>query len=93
MSVAEAQRRISSAEFVEWCAYDRIDPYGPERLDYHAGLIASMIANVNAAGGKTYTAADFMPKFDRRVKRQTPAEARANFLTFASAHNGRTKRG
>lgn len=93
MSVAEAQSRISSAEFAEWIAYDRIDPYGQERADLRAGMIASTIANFSTVKGKQFTAADFMPDFLNRKRKQTVEEMRANFAAFAAAHNGRRNRG
>jgi len=91
MSVAEAQERISSAEFTEWCAYDRIEPYGPERVDFLAAMICDTVAK--AAGVKTTKPADFMPRFDRVRKRQTVAEMRANFRAFVEAHNWSLRRG
>lgn len=91
MSVSEAQQRISSAEFVEWCAYDRLEPYGPERLDYLAAIVCDTIAKT--AGVKNTKPADFMPKYDRVKKRQTLAEMKANFMAFVAAHNGGRKRG
>ena len=56
---------------VEWMAYCNIDPFGGERLDLHAGIVASTIANVNRKkSAKPYTARDFMPDWrsqDERV--------------------------
>lgn len=88
MSVCRAQQEIDSAEFAEWIAYDRMDPYGPERLDLHAGIVASTIASVNAGKGQTFRPSDFMPNFNKLVKRQSVAQMRANFALFAKAHNG-----
>jgi hypothetical protein len=45
MTVAELLARISSAEFTEWMAFDAIDPFGDERADLRAGVIASVTAN------------------------------------------------
>lgn len=93
MSVARAQEEIDSAEFVEWCAFDRLEPYGPERADLNSAIVASTIANANAPKGKSFKPADFMPKYDRLQKRQSLAEMKANFLMFANAHNGSRKHG
>lgn len=92
MSVRQAQREIDSAEFTEWMAFQRLEPYGPERADMRAGIVASTIANVHAGGKrKAYTPADFMPKFDRRVKKQTMAEMKANWMAFVAARTPRGK--
>lgn len=53
---------MSAAEFNEWMAYARIEPFGEEVADHRAGTIASMIANVNR-GPRTeaYDALAFIP--------------------------------
>lgn len=38
---------MSASEFAEWQAYARIDPFGEEREDQRAGVIAAVIANVH----------------------------------------------
>ena len=56
---------MSSAEFAEWQAYDRLEPFGPWRADLNAGIVASTIANVNRGKNrKAYAPKDFMPDWD-----------------------------
>lgn len=64
--MAEAQARISSQEFVEWQAYARLDPFGSERGDVQAAVVAQTVANANR-GPKTpaYKLEDFVLKFDQ----------------------------
>ena len=45
--IGELQLRVSSREFAEYWAYDQLEPFGPERDDLRAGVVASTIANVN----------------------------------------------
>jgi len=92
MSVRRAQQEIDSSEFAEWIAYDRLDPYGPERADLNAAIIAREVALPNMKKGAKITPADFMPKYGRRPERQTVSQMRANFAMFAAAHNGRNAR-
>ena len=66
MSVAEAQDRISAREFAEWIAYGTVEPFGEERADLRAGIIASTVANANSR--KKFQASDFMPKFRPRAQ-------------------------
>ena len=42
-----------------------MEPWGPERADLNAGIIAAMIANVNRdpRKGKPISPADLMPKY------------------------------
>lgn len=61
-------------EFSEWLAYDRIDPIGPERVDYSLAMVASVIANVNRPKGKSpYKVEAFKPRYGPRQE-QTPDE-------------------
>ncbi len=61
MSVAQAQREISSREFAEWFALDKlVEPFGDIRGDLQAGVVASVAAN--CMGAKTKPS-DFVLKF------------------------------
>lgn len=63
--IAELQARVSSREFAEYWALYQLDPWGPERDDLRAGIVASTVANVNRDRRKRprpYTPQEFMPK-------------------------------
>lgn len=49
----------------EWLAYFQLEPWGEERADLRAGIVASTIANVNrpAKRKQAYAPKDFMPRF------------------------------
>ena len=56
---------ISSAQFAEWMAYSRLEPWGEDRDDLRMGIVASVIANSNRGKGKKpYKPQDFMPNFE-----------------------------
>lgn len=64
MSVARTQREINSAEFSEWIAYSRVEPFGEERGDLRAGIVASTIANsASSKSSKKFAPGEFMPDF------------------------------
>ena len=66
MTVGELLGRISSRELTEWRAYCGIEPFGEERADLRAGIVASTVANVfRKSGTQPYKAQDFMPKFEK----------------------------
>lgn len=66
MTVGELLSRISSRELSEWRAYCALEPFGEERADLRAGIVASTMANVfRKSGTKPYKAQDFMPKFGK----------------------------
>lgn len=55
---------MSARQFVEWQAYCAVEPFGPQAEYWRAGLIASVIANVNRTkkSQKAFTPEDFMPQ-------------------------------
>jgi hypothetical protein len=58
---------VDSHEFTEWMAYNRLEPFGPQRGDLRAAIVAATIANVYRDKKKKPTpfkASDFMPDFD-----------------------------
>lgn len=57
---------MSSEEFAEWVAFDRMSPGEPERSDLQSAMVASVIANSNKGKkGKPYGLDDFMLKFKK----------------------------
>ena len=79
--------------FFEWMDYYDLEPFGEERADLRCGIIAHVIASVNAPKGKKYKVSDFMPKFDKRSgpgatrPKQSAAQMESTFLAFADAQN------
>ena len=68
MSVSRCMREVDSAEFAEWMAFATWEPFGPEREDQRAGMIAALIANVNRDSSKRpqpYDVDDFFPRYDQ----------------------------
>ena len=67
---------ISAEQFAEWAAYAEIEPWGEDRADLRAGIIASTVANAHRDVKRKpdqFTPQEFMPKFEtkRRKKLQT----------------------
>lgn len=84
-TVEELQNRMSSSEFSEWLAYYCINPFGPERGDLNAGIIAATVANANRSkNSQAYTPKDFMPKFIPEAA-ETPEQLKNKFLTLAKS--------
>lgn len=86
MSLAEAQARISAREFAEWMAYYTLEPWGQERADLRAGIIASTVANANRDAKKRrqpFKPQDFMPAFDREPQTADQQLAMARMITEA----------
>jgi Protein of unknown function (DUF4035) len=63
MTVAELQLRMSSSEFTEWMAYERIDPFGADRDDLRMGIAVATWVNAQSKENQV-TPRDFMPFMD-----------------------------
>lgn len=79
MTVAELLSRISSAELTEWQAFYRLEPWGTEIDDLRAGIVSSVVANVNRDPKKQrrpFKPQDFMPKWGGATEKreQSPEE-------------------
>jgi len=65
--VGDLLARISSAELTEWMAFDAIDPFGDERADLRAGVIAAVTANHSfAPPSKPKRPSDYMLFSDQK---------------------------
>jgi len=75
-TLQELRAVLSYAEFQEWCLYYQIEPWGDERADLRAGIVASTIANYagrqRADGADPALPVDYMP-YVERAPADTPA--------------------
>jgi len=70
--VNEMLNRMTSSEFSEWIAYHELDPFGQEREDLRAGMIAAPLINCwSKKGGKKAKPKDWILK---SKKLQTPQD-------------------
>jgi hypothetical protein len=75
MSVRQCQQAVDSAEFVGWQAYALLEPFGEERGDLRAGIVAATIANVNRGKNtRPYRPREFMPTFRPRPPEPEPVQ-------------------
>ena len=73
-TISELQQTLTHSEFIDWCAFYQLEPWGENRADLRAGIIASTMTNLYASwvGSKTTTnPADFMPTFEPHETRPT----------------------
>lgn len=58
---------LTAVEYVEWRAFDRLEPIGLQRGDYQAALIATVVANAMARDKdvhpEAYKLEDFLLKW------------------------------
>ena len=64
----------------DWIEYNNVEPFGEERADVRAGIIAATVANCLARkkGKPAFRPDQFMPKFEKPKKRE-PKTADALF--------------
>lgn len=66
---------MSADIFAEWAAYYELEPWGGERGDLRAGIVASVIANTHRhKDHRPFTPHDFMPTFDAAQVEAQPWE-------------------
>lgn len=61
-------RELTSWQISEWQAFYQIEPFGEERADLRAAIVASVTANANRdpkRRKRPYMPVDFMPTFER----------------------------
>lgn len=68
-TIQELRATLSYAEFCEWCLYYQIEPWGEDRADLRAGIVASTIANyagkTRSKGSDPALPADYLPYLER----------------------------
>jgi hypothetical protein len=75
MSVREAQLKIDSAEFTEWCAYSKIVPFYTDRVEGLLAVIASILINVNRKkSARPAKPEDFLNEYHYKKRRDTNDE-------------------
>jgi len=81
---AEMLARMPSSEFFEWMLLERLEPFGDRRGDVQVAMLASLIANIYRASGRSpYTMNDFLLKYETAAPKSaalTPEQLHAKFL-------------
>lgn len=60
-TVADLSKRLSYEEFLEWIAYDSIEPFGDARADFRNAILCKTLVSLWSSTKSEY--ADFIPKF------------------------------
>jgi hypothetical protein len=72
---------LDSAELTFWMAFDRVDPFGQERGDLRAGMIAANYSNwKRSPNAERFKPSDFMWKYgggETAIEEQTPDQVEA----------------
>lgn len=97
MSVRDAKEQISSREFTQWVAKERIDPGNPLRDDIRTALICwtihSTVRGALGGKGKAPQISDFLLKFEEKNKRfQDPEVLKAKMMTWAAQYRAHQKK-
>ena len=74
-TVGELSEELPDSELLEWMIFYRLEPFGDERADLRAGIVASTVANANRGKrGRSLKPTDFMPflKVDDQRQKMRP---------------------
>lgn len=84
--MAELQLRMSSGEFAEWLAFQRMSPWDAERADLRTALICMVTANTHKGRkGKAYALVDFLLRFrPKRLVAKTQDEIAIKLKSWMS---------
>lgn len=90
-------KRMPSKQFMSWVAYDKVEPIGGRRGDWHTASICSTLMNI-ACGKMKYTPSDFLlewgPKRAVQQKKQSWQEMKMMAQIIAGFYNDdRPRRG
>lgn len=86
---------LTPQQFDEWIAYWTLEPFGYETEWQHAGVVASVIANVHRKKhSRSYKPSDFIPKVRKAPKKQTVKEMieQAKLIELWARKTGRAKK-
>ena len=87
-TVEELQQTMTADEFIEWCAFYQIEPWGFEMANWRAALVSMTVANFSGRVKKPLKIGDFLPGAKRKRK-LTPAELAARLESdIRKANNG-----
>lgn len=75
MTRRELLARMDSRELSEWMAYSQVEPFGEERADLRAALVAMTMANLwRGKDSKAFKLEDFVLKFGGPKEPLTPEQ-------------------
>lgn len=78
-TVAELRAVMSSDEFVDWCAFYTLEPWGYHAENWRAALVCATTANFSGNVKDPLQLADFIPGAERQKRRKSPAELQRAF--------------
>lgn len=90
-SLREAMQRITAREFRIWQAEYMLDPWGEERGDLQAAIVAHTTAECNRSKGPRTRIKDFMPDFDKEYRPAQTPEQMAAIIRAAFLMGGKKK--
>lgn len=88
-TVAELGAALTSAELTEWLAYEQLEPWGEERMDWRFAVLDSLLANQwRGRGDRPVMPEAFVPDFDggrEALERERAAAAWGRWAQTAGA--------
>lgn len=78
MTVSQLRRQMGRVEFLDWMAFDRIDPIGNERIIWQmASMMHLWIMSQSRRGAKVPSVSDLVLSFDAKPEKQSIDDMKA----------------
>ena len=87
-TVDELRAVMSSDEFVRWCAFYTLEPWGYEAATWRMAVLATTTANFSGNTKDPLELADFIPGAERRKRRKSSAELQRAFDSVVGTPKG-----
>ena len=78
-TVEELQASMTGEEFIGWCAFYVLEPWGYEADNWRAALICTQVVNFSGRAAAQSRIADFLPGSGRKSRRKSPKELQRAF--------------
>lgn len=81
---------MSWSEFLDWLAYYELEPFGPERADWNAAMVATVMANAHRDAKKQkrpFAVKDFMFRVEDKTQPGDWQTMKAKFQQAAALAN------
>jgi hypothetical protein len=88
-TISEIDNEMSSAEFSDWIQFYSMHPFGSERDNLHAAIIATLIGNANRGkGARPLEIDDFMIMSEKQRKSNETQQFIAGLQSLAKQKKG-----
>lgn len=83
---------MDAVEFAEWMQFDKVEPIGGQRADYHAAMIAWAVRSPHVDRRSREKVEDFIPKWGPAEWKQPTRGLADKIRSYLSGKHGNARR-